>query len=106
MGMREYFSQRLPSPGDVFAVALPRGYFGAIRVIQERATKLERRYEEHYSLVEVTDWMEPGIPELTDPRLRTVRELGGEPFWGWVEGPPPAELRYLGVVAPTPAEAR
>jgi hypothetical protein len=88
----------LREPGDVFAVPLPSGWFGAVRVV--------RRSDEppgHAYLVATTPYLERRAPEIDDPRLRQTLSRRyfawrGNPALVWLRGAPPDGLIPLGNV--------
>lgn len=89
--------------GDVFAVRLRGGWFGAIRIL---------RTERKQSLVYCSTYLERKPPTLDDPRLRKiVRQhrfsFSGKPALEWIPGDPPAShFKRIGNVPPNAAERK
>src|SRR5688572_18010930 len=98
---------RVPRPGDVFAVRLEDGRWGALRVLK----KIHRT-----SCVMVTEYLGTEPPTLDDPRLRRVQRFTWwdpastdgptKPCVSWYDGALPPELVHVGVLAPTASEGR
>src|SRR5262249_25297311 len=84
-------------PGDVFAVSLPNGWFGAVRIVQRaNDPNAGARY-----LIATTPYFAPERPFLNDPKLNEVLSPNyfswvDMPALNWVDGAPPAPLTYLG----------
>jgi hypothetical protein len=90
--------------GDVFAMPLADGRWGACRVLRLRADPLA-------ALVATSSWIGTAPPELTEPRLVDVLRLthhswDGGPHLCWVNDPVPPELVHLGALPPTAKQAR
>jgi len=72
-----------------------------LRTVDERGART--------ALVAVTPWIGDHVPDSGEPGLRQIlREhrghSRGEPAICWYDGEPPAELVYVGVIAPTAEE--
>lgn len=93
---------RKTTVGDVYAVLLQDGRYGACRIVEKSGLEL---------LLVVCDWIGNEPPHLSDPVLRTIMrrnsfEWGGQLFVRWIIGSPPPEFRYLGHLEPLPQEKR
>lgn len=93
---------RIYEPGDVFSVALPGGWYGAVRIL---ARHTQGRSEEWY-LAATTPYLELEPPVFDDPRLGEVLNevrfhTVASPALLWHSGPPPRELTYLGNLPPS-----
>lgn len=102
--MRPQRVRRALREGDVFAVPLPGGRFGAVRVL--RTSSGERGIS---ALVAITPWLRPAAPKPEDPELRRVLRrhrgrFGGSPAVCWYEGEPPAAFVFVGNVAVSAGE--
>lgn len=95
--------------GDVFAVRLPGGRFGAIRII-----KLMHGYvssKATYHLVYCSTYLDSKPPTIDDPRLREpVRRhrfsFKGQPAMKWIPGKPPSEFKLIGNIPPRAVERK
>lgn len=86
--------------GDVFAVRMPDGRFGAVRVIRTNGKS---------SQVCTTPYLQAEMPHLDDPALSEVlhRSFGawqGQPSILWVEGTPPEGTLWIGNIPVGEAE--
>src|SRR5262245_41886149 len=87
-------------PGDLFALPLANGLWGACLVLRKISDPDNPRV-----LVRASAWIGDAPPDdLTDPRLRaplilTHRAWGGSPFVNWVSDPVPADAVSLGRVS-------
>src|SRR5262245_38276885 len=89
-------------PGDVFAIKLPDGRYGAVRVLRRTGRS---------SLVCTSPYLGRKAPALDDPLLRqTVVKnrffFKNEPARRWLEGRPPRNFEFLGNLPPTKGEAK
>jgi hypothetical protein len=89
--------------GDVFALPLPDGRYGACRV-------LRRRDDPPGVLVAASPWVGAAPPDLAEPLLRTIltqshHHWQDEPCVYWVNDPVPAEFLALGRLPPAKKEA-
>ena len=90
------------NPGDVFAVQLPDGRFGAVRVLQTIGRS---------SLVCTSPYLGRERPDLSEPQIRkTVVKtrflFKNEPARRWLEGQPPPNFEFLGNLPPAKAETK
>jgi hypothetical protein len=98
--------------GDVFAMPLADGRYGACRVLRARAANDEPFIDRESTVVAATQFIGDAPPSLDEPALRRVLVLshhchGGTPEDActlWLEGPPPATFTRIGNIEPTPAE--
>jgi Domain of unknown function (DUF6985) len=95
-----------PEVGEVLAVPLADGQFGACRVLGVR--REGRGTPEQVSYVVATRYVGPEPPGLKDRALRRTLVLicddDDEPFAFWVWGLPPAAYVSVGVITPKPEE--
>lgn len=99
---RKKADRRTVNAGDVFALVLPDGRYGAIRVI---------RLEGNTHLVYTTPYLDSALPQIEDQRLREVLErrffsFNGAPSIRWVPGKPSAGSIHVGNIPVTDEEAR
>jgi hypothetical protein len=104
MTLREHKSQELPRVGDTYAIPLPSGGYGAIRVL-----RVSQQEDRPSTLVAVTPWLGDDPPSLAEPKLREIvlrrrGKFGGRPAISWYTGMPPASFVPLGAIAPTTEE--
>lgn len=96
----------LPGTGEVLAIPLADGQFGACRVLGVR--RKGRGTDQQLSYVVGTRYVGPEPPSLKDRSLRKPIVLTcddyDEPFAFWVLGPPPAMYASVGVIEPKPEE--
>lgn len=89
--------------GDVFAVRLPGGQFGAIRILQIKSG---------YSLVYCSTYLDRKPPAIDDPRLRKILRQhrfawAGEPAMVWVHSTQPSSrYKHIGRIPPNAAERK
>lgn len=89
-------------PGDVYALKLPDGRYGAVRVLRVAGKS---------SVVSTTEYLGKTPPSLDDPLLRTTVTQKRFYFKGvkarkWLDRVPPAKFKLVGRVPPTAAEAK
>lgn len=91
-----------PEVGEVLAVPLADGQFGACRVLGVR--REGRGTDQQVSYVVATRYVGPEPPHLTDQALQETLVVTcddeNEPFAYWVWGPPPAAYVSLGIIKP------
>jgi hypothetical protein len=92
-------------PGDVFALPLGNGRWGAVLVLHNGS-------EPHDEiLVRATAWFgeappsDPNDPLLTAPLIRTHHHYDDEPLGYWIHDPVPADAVHVGRVALRPEDA-
>jgi len=88
--------------GDVFAIPLPDGRYGACRVLRVRD-------DPPGVLVAASPWVGAAPPDVGEPLLRTIlnqthHSWDGRPCVGWVDEPVPAEFLRVGTLAPAKKE--
>ncbi len=91
------------SAGDVFAMPLEDGRWGACRVLQMKGDPLA-------ALVATSPWIGSAPPDLTEPTLRKVLRLTHHswdkgPCLAWVSDPVPPAFVHLGNLPPKAKEA-
>ena len=95
-----------PEVGEVLAIPLADGQFGACRVLGVR--RQGRGTDEQVSYVVATRYVEPEPPGIKHRALRkklvVTCDDDDEPFGWWVLGPPPADYVSVGVIKPGPDE--
>ena len=89
--------------GEVFAMPLPDGRYGACRVLQTRD-------DPPGVLVAASPWVGAALPDLAEPLLRTIlnkthHAWQGQPCADWVSEPVPVEFVRVGTLAPARKEA-
>jgi len=89
--------------GDVFAIPLAGGRWGACRVLQ--FDDISPRV-----LVAASPWVGETMPDLSEPLLRVVlhrthHSWNNEACLGWTSSPVPVEFVRVGTLPPTAAEA-
>jgi hypothetical protein len=89
-------------PGDVFAVSLPDGRYGAVRVI---------RQVDKSSLVYTSTYLEQNAPDIEEPKLLEILEqhrfqFKGQPAIKWLDGQPPKPALHIGNIPPSEQETR
>jgi len=95
----------LPEVGEIFVMPLEDGRFGACRVIQRSA------FDGPSVLVAASPWIGNDLPDLEDPRLRSIlilshHSFNNEPAMVWVDNPLPKAFKRLGVIEPSAREKR
>ena len=97
--------------GDVFAVPLPDGRYGAVRVIR-LPTKAEAWNQPHVALVAFTQYIGDAPPATIKERslrrlMMGTRGVGvGKVCGSWLAGPAPGEYSRIGNLPTTPAERK
>ena len=95
--------------GDVFIAKLPRGFYGAFRIV--KAGVLEGTKEEAY-IIAITSYFDVEKPKLSDPRLRETAKMENYEHIGLYQGykwSGPAIDKYfehLGNLPPTENEMK
>src|SRR5437868_6323041 len=89
--------------GDVFAMPLPDGRYGACRVLAVRDNPPS-------VLVAASPWVGAAPPDVAEPLLRTVlnqthHNWQDDPCVVWVSEPVPADFFHIGTLAPARKEA-
>ena len=96
--------------GDTFAIPLADGRYGACRVLRVHGPG-PGAPDRHDVLLAALAWVGTEPPPLSEPRLRlllrtTCQGQEGKPCVSWLtQASLPPSARYLGVLAPTAAEA-
>jgi hypothetical protein len=100
-------ARREARPGDVYAVKLPDGRFGAVRVLRVIALGT--------ALVATTTYIDHDPPRIDDERLREIlKETWGKPGhrnYGkpcmlWYGGGPPDGIELIGSIPPNQSEQK
>ncbi|OYD56329.1 hypothetical protein CGZ90_17965, partial [Fictibacillus aquaticus] len=94
--------KRKPEQGDVFAVNLPDGRYGAVKVIN--TTKQS-------SLIMTTAYLDSAPPSLDDSKLNEILlqdrfSYEKSPAIIWHEGSPPENTIYIGQICLSKEERR
>lgn len=87
-------------PGDLFAITLPDGRYGAIRILRQEGKSL---------LIAVTFYLDSIMPTISVRQLLTILRQNrfsfrNDPAISWYEGKVPKDIQYIGNIPITEQE--